>query len=155
MSSALRTVFVCAAIATALPACASGPKTVGVAPPVRIPKTETLSEKPVGEPVAITALSKALRRAVVAEAAKRFGVAESGIVLASAERVTWSDGSLGCPEPGMMYTQSLVPGFRIVARAAAGLLIYHATEGTEGGASGPPRVVTCAQMSMQPGAPER
>lgn len=119
---------------------------------MRIPQTETLSPKPAGEPVAITALSKAVRRAVVAEAAKRFGVAESGVVLASAERVTWSDASLGCPEPGMMYTQALVPGFRVVARAAAGLLVYHTNDVT---GDGVPRVVTCSDMAMRPGAPER
>ena len=34
----------------------------------------------------------------------------------SAEAVTWSDGSLGCPEPGMMYTQALVPGYRVQIR---------------------------------------
>ena len=35
----------------------------------------------------------------------------------SAAAVTWSDGSAGCPEPGMMYTQALVPGYRIVLQA--------------------------------------
>jgi hypothetical protein len=26
----------------------------------------------------------------------------------------WSDGSMGCAEPGRIYTQALVPGWRIV-----------------------------------------
>ena len=30
------------------------------------------------------------------------------------EAVTWSDGSLGCPQPGEYYTQVLVPGYWIV-----------------------------------------
>ena len=34
--------------------------------------------------------------------------------LVIAESVTWPDGSLGCPEPGMFYTQMVVPGYRIV-----------------------------------------
>lgn len=32
--------------------------------------------------------------------------------------VTWRDGSLGCPLPGRVYTQSLVPGAQIVVSVA-------------------------------------
>ena len=39
------------------------------------------------------------------------------------ESVTWSDGSLGCPEPGMMYTQALVRGHRIRVDAAGTTLL--------------------------------
>ncbi len=35
------------------------------------------------------------------------------LVLESREPVEWSDGSLGCPEPGMMYTQAIVPGYKL------------------------------------------
>jgi hypothetical protein len=66
-----------------------------------------------------------VRRAVVADAARRFEVAENMVVLASAERLTWNDASLGCPVPGMNYTQALVPGFRIVAKTASGAFVYH------------------------------
>jgi len=34
--------------------------------------------------------------------------------LVVAEAVTWPDGSLGCPEPGMFYTQMVVPGYRLI-----------------------------------------
>ena len=44
----------------------------------------------------------------------------------SAEAVTWSDGSLGCPQPGMMYTQALVPGYRVRIQAGGQVLDYHA-----------------------------
>jgi hypothetical protein len=36
----------------------------------------------------------------------------------------WNDGSLGCPQPGQMYTQAVVEGFRIVVETAAGSLDY-------------------------------
>jgi hypothetical protein len=91
---------------------------------VRIP-APALNGQPEGQPVATTAIPAGLRRAVVADAARRFKVAESAVVLTRAEQVTWPDGSLGCPEPGMMYTQSLVPGFRVVAKTVAGELLYH------------------------------
>jgi hypothetical protein len=75
--------------------------------------------------VSIASIPREVRRAVVADAAKRFNVPESSVVVARAEQVTWPDGSLGCPEPGMMYTQALVPGFRVVAKTSAGELSYH------------------------------
>ena len=62
----------------------------------------------------------------MADAARRSGLAVSAIKLASAERVTWPDGSLGCPQPGMLYTQALVPGYRIRIQAGRALLDYHA-----------------------------
>lgn len=37
--------------------------------------------------------------------------------LVSAEAVTWRDGSLGCPRPGMKYTQALVDGMQVVVEA--------------------------------------
>lgn len=64
--------------------------------------------------------------AIVADAGQRTGVTQDEVELMTAEAVTWSDGSLGCPEPGMMYTQALVAGYRVVVRAAGETLTYHA-----------------------------
>lgn len=98
----------------------------GIAPPTRIPDVLTDAPQPSGEPVAIATLPRDTRRAVAADAARRFGVQPSAVVLTRAEQVTWSDGSLGCPEPGQHYVQVLVPGYRLTARTAAGELVYHA-----------------------------
>lgn len=54
------------------------------------------------------------------------GVEESSIEVAEAKRVTWRDGSLGCPQPGMMYTQALVEGSRVVLEHDARFYDYHA-----------------------------
>jgi hypothetical protein len=35
----------------------------------------------------------------------------------SAVAVTWNDSSLGCPQPGMMYTQVITPGLRVMVEA--------------------------------------
>ena len=64
-----------------------------------------------------------------ADAARRTGIAPDALVLVEAQAVTWSDGSLGCPLPDRMYTQALVPGFRVRLRGPAGLLDYHASVG--------------------------
>ena len=61
--------------------------------------------------------------------AKRLGVDPGDISVVSAEEVTWSDGSLGCPQPGMSYTQALVPGSRIVLEANGKRFEYHAAAG--------------------------
>lgn len=56
----------------------------------------------------------AILSAVLAEATERTGVGGDEITVTRAEAVTWNDGSLGCPEPGMSYTQALVDGYHVV-----------------------------------------
>jgi hypothetical protein len=65
----------------------------------------------------------------VRDLASSEGVAEDEVEVVTAEQVTWSDGALGCPEPGMMYTQALVPGYRIVLAAGGDEVAYHGAEG--------------------------
>lgn len=69
-----------------------------------------------------------LRDRVIADAAQRSGVAEDAVKLISAQAVTWPDGSLGCPQPGVMYTQMLVPGYRIVVTAQEKTYDYRAPQ---------------------------
>jgi len=57
--------------------------------------------------------------------AGRLGIGVGEVTLVSAEEVTWSDGSLGCPQPGMRYTQVLTNGSRIVLEAAGKQYSYH------------------------------
>lgn len=61
-----------------------------------------------------------------ADLAARIDVAESSIEVVSSDTVTWSDGSLGCPEEGKMYTQALVQGSRVVLNAEGETYDYHA-----------------------------
>ena len=65
--------------------------------------------------------------AALDDAANRSTTARADIKVTSAEAVTWRDGSLGCPRPGMVYTQALVPGFRIVLQAGEQVLNYHSS----------------------------
>jgi hypothetical protein len=113
----------------------------GVAPPTRIP--DPVAAQPVGERVDIASVPRAVRRAVVADAARRFSVSENEVVLINAERLTWSDGAMGCPAPGQVYTQVQVPGFRVTARTTAGQMLYH----TDSRAT----AVTCAVGYFQAG----
>jgi hypothetical protein len=77
-----------------------------------------------------------------ADATQRAGVEPDKVKILALESVTWADGSLGCPEPGMMYTQALVRGYRIEVDAAGATLVYH---------SGPQnRFVHCPPERAQP-----
>jgi hypothetical protein len=61
--------------------------------------------------------------------AQRLGVAVGQIGLASVEAVEWSDTSLGCPQPGMMYAQVITPGYRVVLEAGGQSYEYHTDTG--------------------------
>lgn len=60
-----------------------------------------------------------------ADLANRLGIDRAQVTLVSATEVTWPDGSLGCPKPGMHYTQALVPGARIILEANGTRYNYH------------------------------
>ena len=54
---------------------------------------------------------------VLNKAAALANVPRGKLVIVQAEPVVWPDGSLGCPEPGALYTQALVDGYWIVIAA--------------------------------------
>lgn len=58
--------------------------------------------------------------------ARRLGIADELVVLSGARHVTWRSGALGCPDPGMSYTQALVPGTVIYLQVETTMHAYHA-----------------------------
>ena len=67
--------------------------------------------------------------ALLADAAQRSGAAVEQLRVVAVQAVTWPDGALGCPQPGRLYPQALVPGWRITVAAAPALeLNYHASQ---------------------------
>ncbi len=77
----------------------------------------------------------------IADLQQRVGSA-GRVLVVSAERVTWPDGSAGCPRAGMVYTQALVPGTRVVLEWQDKNYYYH------GRGMGLPRL--CADSPGQP-----
>jgi len=55
---------------------------------------------------------------ILNEAAALAKIRREQLVVERAQSVVWNDGSLGCPEPGMMYTQALIKGYWVVVEAA-------------------------------------
>ena len=58
--------------------------------------------------------------------AQRLDVPPDSVVLSGARQVTWRSGALGCPEPGMNYTEALVPGSVIYLQVDNMFYAYHA-----------------------------
>jgi hypothetical protein len=67
----------------------------------------------------------------VHELAQRLGVEPSTVQIVTYEERVWRDGSIGCPQPGMMYTQALVPGYLIQLRLGDETFNYHGANGRD------------------------
>ena len=65
----------------------------------------------------------------VATLARQLNSAAEEISVAEVRPVTWPDSSLGCPKPGMMYTQVLTPGYQIKLVRADKEYIMHTDRG--------------------------
>lgn len=66
--------------------------------------------------------------AAIADLTERLGVTPAQIEVVSVEAVVWPDGSLGCPQPGMLYPQVLQDGMRIRLAVAGVIYQYHSGE---------------------------
>jgi hypothetical protein len=133
ISLAVAGLVACAACATEEPAT-----------PKRPPIREYDSVTPAQPPPAATsvALPQGLLDALRADAAKRASVAADEVTVASAEKVTWNDGAMGCPQPGRSYMQALVPGYRVFMRAGERVLLYHTSESGQ--------LVLCPRVGLRP-----
>jgi len=79
--------------------------------------------------VATAGIPGDILNSVLDDAAQKLGVAPDALVVTKAEAVTWRDGSLGCPEPGMFYTQALIDGYWIIVEAGGQSLDYRVSGG--------------------------
>src|SRR5690606_35636573 len=86
---------------------------------------ETTGEEPVTTTSPPTGVDRQLAGAL-ADLCDRLGVDEDEIYVRSHDAVTWPDGSIGCPEPGMAYTEALVDGVQILLEVDGEVYAYHA-----------------------------
>ena len=85
-------------------------------PGERVVEDENLPERvpPAGDTPAVGEADSSLVASIKQDLIGRTEATESAITVVRSEEVIWNDGSLGCPEPGGMYTQALVNGFWVV-----------------------------------------
>lgn len=102
----------------ARPTAQPAPAATATAPSVLAPQPVQPTPRP------LTELDEAVR-AAQADLAQRLGIAVQSIQVAEASEVEWPNLALGCPEPGMMYGQVVVPGFRVVLQAGGQSYDYH------------------------------
>ena len=124
----LRTLLIIGAASIVIAACTANSGTAGSVGPQPSVAPSGPSVGPVGSgdgggnggamlPAEIT-------EPIVADAAGRLGVDASAVTIVDAHEETWSDGSLGCPQPGMMYTQALVEGYQVIVESNGTQLDY-------------------------------
>ncbi len=82
--------------------------------------------------------------------AGRLSVAPSAITVVTVEAITWPNGGLGCPQPGMAYADVLVDGLFVQLEYAGQMYNYHS------GGSEPPFLCEQPQGGAKttPGVPE-
>lgn len=73
-------------------------------------------------------VSQEIMDGMVADLTQRVGGDPSRFTITTMEAVSWSDGSLGCPRPGMMYPQVITEGFRVVFTVDGKEYAYHGND---------------------------
>lgn len=113
---------------TPAPTQDSGPETPGVSdpeapyrvyPPPVDPTASTMPDRgtpnaervPDHPPSVMGEVPESVLQVILANALEVSGLVDHQLELRRSESITWPDGSLGCPEPGVFYTQALVPGY--------------------------------------------
>jgi hypothetical protein len=108
-----------------IPACVAQP--TSTPPPPTAQPTLAPTEMPT-PPTSSGEVPVELVGAIKKDLSLLIGVPIHSMDIVQAEAVTWPDGSLGCPEPGIAYTQALVEGYRVVLNVDGTTYDYHAAQ---------------------------
>ncbi len=117
----LRTILIIGAATVLVAACTASSGGAGSAGEPSVVAPGTSSQPAASSDVSLPA---EILDPIVADAAARLGVDPSAVSIVSAQAETFSDGSLGCPQRGVMYTQALVDGYQVVVEASGTQLDY-------------------------------
>jgi hypothetical protein len=121
------------AAVTPVPLAAEGTPTpslrVAATVPVRIVEEVAMSISPTIPIPSSPGLQKLVMQARE-DLAGRLSITDDQIDLVELRAMVWPDGGLGCPEPGMAYTQVQQEGLLIRLRAGKRIYPYHSGGGT-------------------------
>lgn len=77
--------------------------------------------------VGVGSVPEAIVSSVLADASRLSDLPEESLSVVRAEAVDWPDGSLGCPEPGKLYTQAIVAGYWVIVESPDRVFDYRIT----------------------------
>jgi len=97
-----------------------------VAVPSQTPAVSQPAEAAPVQPGAYGEAAEALVKMAQDDLAQRLGAPLDQVSVVSISEVVWPDGSLGCPQPGQVYTQATMPGYQIVLSYQGQEYVYHA-----------------------------
>lgn len=89
--------------------------------PERVPPTEVISHITGEVPVE-------LLDTILKDLSERIHVTRESIFVIQDQSIVWNDGSLGCPQPGGIYTQAQVNGYWVILEAEGKRYDYRATD---------------------------
>lgn len=117
----------CAPLAATVPPTALPQPSETVVQPTRPePQQPEMVDTPAPTlPVGEIKVPDEVMKVVEADLIARFGSLPANLVVTRFEAVVWSDGSLGCPQPGVFYTQATVPGYSLVLQSGETTYDYH------------------------------
>lgn len=134
----LLTLLIILAAAACTPPTTNAPEATAV-PPQPTQENQPIRQTPLATPAVETVpttettpvveeLPEEIMTAVFEDLMAETAVTQASISVRQAEAVVWNDGSLGCPQPGEVYTMMPVEGYQIVLEANGRTYDYHVAD---------------------------
>jgi hypothetical protein len=127
----MRGARLCCLLAATLLVCACGASSNSTSPTsVAAPLTQSVSPVPstLLEPGSESDGGNGQQAAVdaaLSDAAAHLGVGRDVLRVTQVEPHQWPDASLGCPRPGILYSQVVTPGYLVIVNGSDKQLEYH------------------------------
>lgn len=109
---------------------ADGGGTVAVTAPRPVTPADERAEAAAEVPAALRDMPAV--RAALSDFTASLSAGDGPAHVVAVSEVTWPDSALGCPQPDEMYTQALVPGYRVRLAAGDTIAEYHTNRGHVG-----------------------
>lgn len=107
------------------PAASPSPATETSPSPAPSPSPDAAAGPDLGS---VTGEQAQILTQALGQLATQANVDVSNFRVESFEEEEWSDGSLGCPDPATMYTQAIVPGYKVVVSDGSRTYDLHASQ---------------------------
>ena len=90
-------------------------------PPVEMPSVPPVSGTP-------SSASGTMVQMSIQALKEKFDIPADSVSVTEVTPITWPDASLGCPKRGVLYIQTITPGFQILLEAKGHVFTFHTDE---------------------------